>query len=197
MELEEMKNAWNELNAKVEKQYTINNQLIEKMTREKYNSKLNKIGYSEYIGTIICYIGAGYLGVNIAKIEDLIMQTFAMVSITLLLVLPVISLKSLRAIKRLNINSKTYVEAINDFVKQKISFQKLQKLNVALALFLLVTLTPVLAAIQGKDINQINNFWTLIFPLSVLFFSIFALWVLRSYDKVLSETEKILADIDK
>lgn len=195
MELEEMKNTWEELSKRIEKQELVTNQLIEKMTQQKYTSRLNKIGFAEYVGTIICYIGAAYLIMHFEKIEETLLQVFAVIAIVLLFVLPVISLKSIRALKMVNVSSQSYVETLTAFAKQKLKFQKLQKLNVALGFFLLLTVTPVLAAIQGKDLSQSPYFWTLIFPLSVLFFFGFAYWVLKSYNKLLAENEKMLTAI--
>ncbi|MCX2681332.1 hypothetical protein OOZ15_15370 [Galbibacter sp. EGI 63066] len=197
MELEEMKNTWNELSKRVEKQELQTDQIIEKMTQQKYHSKLNKISYSEYAGTIICYIGAAYLIVNFAKIEETLMQIFTIIAILLLFILPVISLKSVRIMKNVEISSKTYLEAINHFGKQKIRFQKLQKLNVSLGLFLLLISVPVLSAIQGKNISETPYFWTLIFPFSILFFLVFAYWVMKSYNKVLNATEEMLSEINQ
>jgi hypothetical protein len=196
MELEELKNAWQQMSKRVEHQEFLTNQLLEKMTREKYNSKINKIGYSEYFGAIICYIGAAYLIINFIKIDNSLMQIFAIIVIALLFILPIISLKSLRAIKNVNITSKTYMQAIEDFEKRKTRFQRLQKLNVSLALFLMLVAIPVLLAIQGKDIDQIPNFWLLIFPISNAFLLVFAVWVLKSYNKILNETGKMLSDIN-
>lgn len=196
MELEELKNTWQSMSKRVENQEFLTNQILEKMKREKYHSKLNKIGYSEYIGAIICYIGAAYLIMNFMKIEDILMQLFAIIAIALLFILPVISLKSLRTVKNINISTKTYAEAIEDFGKRKIKFQRLQKLNISLALFLMLVAIPVLSAIQGKDIAQAPHFWTLIFPISIAFFMVFALWVLKSYNKILNGTEKLLSDIN-
>lgn len=191
-----MRNAWQEMSKRVEKQEFLTNQVFEKMTTERYNSKLNKIGISEYIGTIICYIGAAYLIMNFTKIDDIWMKVFALVAILLLFILPIISLKSLRVMKNINISSKNYLETIEDFGKRKIRFQKLQKLNVSMGLFLILVAIPVLSAIQGKDIGQIPHFWTLIFPISIAFFLVFAFLVLRSYNKILNETEKMLFDIN-
>lgn len=195
MELEELKNTWQEMSKRVEKQESLTNQILEKMMQQKYHSKLNKIGYSEYAGTMICYIGAAYLLMNFTKIDDILLQIFGIIAIALLFTLPVISLKSLRAVNNVNIGSKTYIQAIEDFAKRKTRFQRLQKLNVSLALFLMLVAIPVLSAIQGKDLAQVPYFWTLIFPISIIFFLVFAVWVLKSYNKLLNEAEKMLSDI--
>ncbi len=196
MELEEMRNTWQEISERVRNQEFLTDQLLEKITRDRYHSKINKIGYSEYIGTLICYIGTAYLIINFTKIDDTLMQVLAFLAILLLFVLPIISLRSLRAVRNVNISSKTYMQAIEDFAERKIRFQKLQKLNVSLGLFLMLVAIPVLSAIQGRDIGQIPYFWTLIFPISIALFLVFAFWVLRSYNKILNETEKMLSDIN-
>lgn len=191
-----MKNTWDDMSRKVEKKEIITKKYLENMTQKKYHSKLNKIKSSEYVGTLVCYMGATYLILNFTKIEDVLIQIFAVLTIFLLFALPVISLKSVRAVKNANIASKTYIEVLNDFGKRKIKFQKLQKLNVAFGLFLLLVGPSVMAAIKGKDLSQIPHFWTVIFPVAIVFFIGFSFWVLRSYDKILSETEEMLSDIN-
>lgn len=196
MELEEMKATWEVLSKKVEKQERLTDQMIEKMTAQNYRSKLNKIAWPEYIGTLVCYIGAAYLITNFTKIEHLAMQVFGVISIVLLSILPIISLKSIKGMSNLTITTKTYSETLRDYARQKIKFQKLQKWNVALAMFLMVSSLPVLAAIQGKDLSSIPNFWTVIFPLGIAFFVVFARWVLRHYNNVLKEAEEVLSEVN-
>ncbi|MEO2064279.1 MAG: hypothetical protein ABGW97_14940 [Christiangramia sp.] len=196
MELEEMKNLWEGMSKKVEKQELLTKNLLEKVTEQKYHSKLNKIRYSEMIGTIICYLGAVYLIMNFVKIDPLAEKIFAIIAIGLLLTLPVISLRSLNRMQNLPISSKTYLDALNDFGKRKMRFQKFQKLNVSLGLFLLIVAIPVLSAIKGVDLSETEHFWTLTFPISIIAFLGFAFWVFRSYKKSLEATEKLLSDIN-
>lgn len=196
MELEEMKNLWEGMSKKVEKQELLTKNLLEKVTEQKYHSKLNKIRYSEMIGTIICYLGAVYLIMNFVKIDPLAEKIFAIIAIGLLLTLPVISLRSLNRMQNLPISSKTYLDALNDFGKRKMRFQKFQKLNVSLGLFLLIVAIPVLSAIKGFDLSETEHFWTLTFPISIIAFLGFAFWVFRSYKKSLEATEKLLSDIN-
>ncbi|MEE2771720.1 MAG: hypothetical protein VX712_05845 [Bacteroidota bacterium] len=196
MELEEMKNLWEGMSKKVEKQELLTKNLLEKVTEQKYHSKLNKIRHSEMIGTIICYLGAVYLIMNFVKIDPLAEKIFAIIAIGLLLTLPVISLRSLNRMQNLPISSKTYLDTLNDFGKRKMRFQKFQKLNVSLGLFLLIVAIPVLSAIKGVDLSETEHFWTLTFPISIIAFLGFAFWVFRSYKKSLEATEKLLSDIN-
>lgn len=196
MELEEIKKLWEGMSEKVEKQELLTNQLIEKVTEQKYHSKLNKIRYSEIIGVIICYLGAIYLIMHFMEIRPLAEKIFALIAIGLLLVLPVISLRYLSGLQKLKISSKTYLETINDFGKRKIRFQKFQKLNISLGLFLMIVAIPVLSSIKGTDLSESENFWTLTFPISIIAFLGFAFWILRSYRKTLDATEKMLSEIN-
>lgn len=194
MELEEMKTTWEQLSKRVEKQEILNQQIINKMTKDQFQTNLKKIALPEYIGTIICFLGAAYLSVNVPKLEDPLIQFFGVISIALLLILPIISLQSIRAMRKVNPSSHSYLEAIQVFGEQKLKFQKLQKLNVSLGMFLMLIGVPVLFAIQGKSLNQTPFFWMLFFPIGVGFFLGFAYWVLNYYNKALKATEKMLSE---
>jgi hypothetical protein len=195
MELEEMKLAWNNMSKRIEKQEILNQQIIEKMTREQYQSNLKKIALPEFIGTIICYMGAAYLAVNIPKLDETLMQFLGAIAIILLLILPIISLQSIRAMRKFNPSSSSYFEAIQVFGEQKLRFQKLQKLNVSLGMFLMVIGVPVLLAIQDKSISPL--FWMLYFPLGIMFFLGFSFWVLKYYNRKLKATERMLAEVNE
>ncbi|MCG2612687.1 hypothetical protein LZZ85_00285 [Terrimonas sp. NA20] len=196
MELEEMKNAWSEMNNSSGTPSRLTTQLLDQMTQNNYRSKINRIGQFEYMGSIICYLAAAYLLANFAKIETMIMQVFAFIAIALLLVLPIVSIRSLCAVKNINISSNTYLDTIKDFGIRKIRFQRLQKLNVSLGFLLMLIILPVFASIRGKDISQIPYFWSLIFPLAIAFFLAFAGWTLRSYNRMLQQTENMLRSIE-
>ncbi|WP_034893363.1 hypothetical protein [Gillisia sp. Hel_I_29] len=196
MELEKMKNLLEGMSDRIEKQELLTKNLIENVTSEKYHSKLNKLRYSEIIGAIICYLGAIYLIMNFIKIDPLAEKIFAIIAIGLLLILPLISLKSLNGMQKITISSKTYLETLNNFEKRKIKFQKFQKLNVSLGLFLILISIPVLSAIKGVDLSKTENFWILTFPISIIAFLGFSFWVIRSYNKSLESTEKLLAEIN-
>ncbi|MCG2616957.1 hypothetical protein LZZ85_21855 [Terrimonas sp. NA20] len=196
MELEEMKNAWNEMNNTPGRQSRLTTHLIDQMTQNNYRSKINKIGQFEYIGSIICYLAAAYLLANVATIQTEVIQFLAFIAIALLLVLPFISIRSLCAVKNINISSNSYLDTIKDFSTRKMRFQRLQKLNISLGFFLMLIILPVLASIRGKDISRIPYFWSLIFPLAVVFFLAFSVWTLRSYNRMLKQTENMLRSIE-
>ena len=197
MELEEMQQAWGKLSQQVEKQAILTTHLVEQTAHQRYHSRLNSIKYSELAGTLVCYAAAGSVSVHLTQIEGLWMQVLAVLTIVVLLVLPILSLASVRAVRAVNISVATYVETIQTFARQKIRFQRLQKINVLLGLVLLLTSLPVFASIQGKDLSQIPYLWTVMVPVCGVVFLGFAYWVLRAYNKILADMESLLTDIEK
>ncbi|ERM80447.1 hypothetical protein P872_21800 [Rhodonellum psychrophilum GCM71 = DSM 17998] len=197
MELEEMKATWEALSQKVAQQEKLTHKMIENMTHQKYKSRLNKILYPEILGSIICFLGAIFMILNFQAIEGPIMQVFGILSILLLFGLPIISLASLSGLRKVNVSLMTYAEAIRNYSLQKIRFQKLQKLNVSMALLFLLIATPVFMEMNGKDISNIPYFWKLIFPLGVILFLGFSVWVLKNYNSALKKAEDTLSEIQK
>ena len=190
-----MKASWELMSKNLKLKSVENQKLIEKLNKQNYKSKLNKIGNSEYIGTLVCYLAAAYLGLKLPNLDEPLMQIFALISILLLFVLPIISLKSVRGLSVNMDFTKSHIEVLQSFTEKRIRFQKLQKLNVSLALFLMVIILPVLASIKGTVLSEIPNFWTLIFPIGVAFFLGFAYWVLRFYDRTVAQMEGLLKEI--
>jgi hypothetical protein len=69
MELDDLKNTWDNQSNK-EEQQNLTSKLIDQMTQEKYNSKINKIAYPEIIGSLICLIAIIYIGINFYKLDS-------------------------------------------------------------------------------------------------------------------------------
>lgn len=195
MELEEMMATWVTLSQKVAQKEKLTHKMIEKMTNQKYQSGLNNILYPEMLGSIICFLAGIFMILNFQVIERPMMQVFGILSILLLFGLPIVSLASLRGLRKVEVSMMTYAEAISDYSLQKIWFQKLQKLNVSMALLFLLVATPVFMEMNGKDISTVPYFWTLIFPLGIIFFLVFSVWVLKNYNKALKKAEDTLSEI--
>ncbi len=196
MELEEMQKAWSALSKKADHQEKLTNEIIEKMTEEKYKSRLNKIGYWEYGGTLISYLGAFYVIARFSEIDNPYLQVFALVAIALMLVLPIISLTFLSGMSSLNISTKTYSENLKIYLHHKIRFQRLQQVSVVYGLYLMIGSLPLMMDIMGKDMSMFPNYWSLVFPLCVIVFLAFACWVIRYYNRTLNKAGSILSEID-
>ena len=128
MELEELKLNWDELSKKLEKQELLNIKLIEQMIRTNYQSRLKKVIYPEFFGAIVCLIGAIGILWTFSKLDTLILQVMGILSIVFLILLPVISFQSLKGVYQIDMGQHNYAEMLAQFARDKIRFQKLQKL---------------------------------------------------------------------
>lgn len=193
MELDDLKNTWNEANNQTNQKQYLTSQSIDEMTQKKYYSKIKKIAYPEMLGVAICLIGSIFIGVNFYKLDTTFLQGVGIVSIVLLLALSGISLLSLR---QLNISAevnKPYAETLKIFAIQKMQFFKLQKINVTLCYLLLVTVIILLSKLfNGKDITNSKYFWTFSFTIGYIFLLFYSKWVAKFYKKTLNQTEELL-----
>ena len=197
MELEELKTAWEELSRKVEKQDIISKQMIEKITRQQYQSRLNSIAYPEKIATVICYVYAFLLVVNFSRLQDQLTQICGVVSIAYLLIVPMLTLSAIRGLKKVPVTMMTYSEAIQLYARKKIGFQKLQKWNVFFAYLFMFVTVPVTLALLGKTHVNIPRLWMLIIGPGTVVYLLFSYWVLKSFDAVLKGAEAMISQLEE
>jgi hypothetical protein len=197
MELEEMKSLWEQMTIKIEKQERLTDQLIMEMTKERYHKKFRKISTYESIGAVICFIGAAVLLLNINKMDSWYMMLSDIFTIAILIILPILSLKSIRGIQRINIGENNLKETLMEYGIKKQRFLFIQRISIALSFVLMVTALPVMSKIMsGKDIFTESNvlYWYVPIGMVILFF--FARWVFKYYQNIAKSAEKILEEIE-
>lgn len=197
MELEELKSAWETLSIKMDKQQKLNSKLIEQMTNHNYKHRLNTISRPEFTSGIICFIMAVVLIWNFGTFNTLLLQIFGVLSVLFLIVLPVLSFKSIQGLQTINMSLPTYKNTLREFAKQKIRFQKLQKLNVFLSFIFMIVFAPVsVKLLAGKNISQNITLWLTVLPASVIVLFFVSRWVLRHYNNALQKAEELLTEIE-
>ena len=194
MELDDLKSTWqDESNTSTQNNFTT---LIDKMTQEKYHSKIKKITLPEIIGSIICIIAAGFIVLNFNKLDTIVLQAVGVASIIIILVISILSILSLQ---RLNIKkdlNKPYAETLKVFAKQKLAFYKLQKLNIILCYLLMVTIIVLLPKLfDNKDITEYQYFWLSAFSTGYIFLLLLSKFVSKFYRKTLQQTEELLKEL--
>ncbi|AXT49782.1 hypothetical protein D1818_02710 [Aquimarina sp. BL5] len=199
MELEEMKEVWSEISGQLEKQKKLTDKMIIMMTQEQYRKKWNKIAYPEILGTIICFGMALLIFFNISKLETWYNLLFGISSAIILLVLPILSLRSINKMSGINFYKNSYKDTLIKYTKNKKQFQSLQKISYYLSFLLIFLILPVTSKIMdGKDLfTSINNIWPLIIfiPIGITFFVFFTKWVKKCYSNNINEAENILKDL--
>ncbi|MBL0155162.1 MAG: hypothetical protein IPP93_17465 [Chitinophagaceae bacterium] len=167
------------------------------MTNLKYKNRLNAIARPEFTSGIICFIMAVVLILNFGTFNTLLLQIFGGLSVLFLIVLPVLSFKSIQGLQTINMSVPTYKNTLKEFAKQKIRFQKLQKLNIFLSFRFMIVFAPVsVKLLAGKDISQNITLWLTVLPASVIVLFFVSRWVLRHYNNALQKAEELLTEIE-
>jgi hypothetical protein len=196
MELDDLKNTWDDLQNKADKQQEITLKMIDKMTQTKYNNRMKSIAYPEIIGTIVCFIGAVYMVVNFNKLNTIFLQSLGVTVLLLLLILPTISLTLLWQFNKTGDVGQPYAETLKKFAAQKIRFYKFQKISALLSYILMVAFIILMPRFfGGRSLNDNKYFWTLAIPLGYIFLYFFSKWALKSYKKTLDQSEELLREL--
>ena len=157
MELEEMQAAWSQMSQELEKQKRLTDEIILKMTQQKYTSQWNKIFTGEKIGAVICYVGLVAILANFKTFDTIGLQISAILCMLILAILPIISLKTIRGMKQVDVTSMNYKETMRTYAKGKKRFVAFQRLNVGVSFLFMILTVPV----SAKLFNDENLFETL------------------------------------
>jgi len=199
MELEEMKTLWEEMSQKVEKQKLVTDQIIMDMTQQKYSNKFSKILLYESTGSLICYGMAIYLLVNIGKLDTWYLLSCGIFTITVLLILPLLTLRSLTRLKRLDVAAYSYKETLVRFERSKKRMLLLQRTGIYLSLILFLAVLPVMSKIfNDKDMFTMDMaalpwiFTGVVFVLLIFFVR----WGYGCYKSITTSAENVLKELE-
>src|SRR5882757_4424068 len=196
MELEEMKTLWTEMSVEIEKQKKLTGSLIIKMTQANYKNKINKILIPEATGSIICFASLVFILINIQKLNNWYLLTCGIISVIILFVLPILSIKAVRRMMSVNILNSDLKRSLLEYSKSKKQFVSVQKLNFYLGAILMLTTLPVTAQIIGETDLFIKTRLWLWYAIAFPFFYGITKWVFKSYNKTSTAAENILKELD-
>lgn len=199
MELEEMKTLWQEMSQQVEQQKKLTDALIMDMTQQKYTQKFSKITAYETIGAFICFITAILILVNFNKLDTWYLAACGIFTLSYLLTLPILVLRSLKTIRSINISSASYKESIVGFAKAKKQLLLIQKLGLYVNFILFLAIIPVASKLIGdKDIFMTGgSLWKYSFIIIVAIAMIFvSRWGYGCYKNITNSAENILKEIE-
>ncbi len=198
MELEEMKLLWSDLNVKVEKQSRIQQEMIMKITRQKYRSKLEVIRLSEMVGSVVCFIYVAYLMSHFGELVLWYNRVLAIVSMLILIIPPILSLRVLRGMKNLQVGIESPAVLLQKFARRKLEFWKIQRMSMLLSGVLLLTVLLPFTEIEGTG-NRLTtySFWMIYIPLALLFMLLFSRWVWSKYKGAIEASEQLLSELNE
>lgn len=196
MELDDLKNIWENIKSQVTVKQDINFKMFDTMNKKKFHSILKKIVIPEMMGNIVCIGSAFFIGFNFDKSNTIAFQITGILSILLFVVLSVISFMSIQQLYKTADIRKSYADTLKEFTVKKIKFCKLQKLNLTLCYLLFVTI--ILLSTRLFERNQITNsayFFILSYSMGYIILALFSKWVFKHYNKTIRETEDLLNEL--
>lgn len=197
MELDEMKTIWTELSDQVEKQKKLTKTLIMNMTQSQYKNKIRNILIPEALGAIICFAGAILITVNYAKLDTWYFLSGGIISVGILFLLPIISIRSIMKMHSVNVTGNTYKETVVAYAQGRKQFFSVQRASYYLGFILLVVLVPIMAKIfDGQNMLSLAKIWIWTVPVGMIILFFFARWVYRYYKKNTREAEQLLKELE-
>lgn len=199
MELEEMQTVWSQMSGQLEQQKKLTDKLIIDMTQQKFKNRFSTLSVYEIIGAAICLAAAVYILFNLDKMNTWYLMTASILSLISLVVLPIISLRSLFGMKNLNLTTNSYKDTLVEFIKKKKQMLLVQKVGAVYSVILMWLVAPVFSmAANNKDFfQQEQSIGLLLFyaatTLAVLWF---ARWGFRCYKSITAKAEADLKELE-
>lgn len=198
MELEEMKSLWEDMSQKVDQQKILTDQLILDMTKERYDNRMRSISIPETISALICFAVVIYLISNFNLLDVWYLQLSGVLTIVACLLLPVLSLKSIKKMNTIHISKSTYKEALATYAKEKARFMRLQKTSFYTSFMVLILAVISFGKImKGIDVFTMTEKLNWLVPSGIGVLYIFSLWVLKKYKKATNSANNILKELEE
>lgn len=199
MQLEEMKNLWDEMSLKIDSQQKLTNKLIMEMTQQKFRNRFSTLSIYETSGAVICFLAASYIVINLEKMNTWYLMLFGILSALILIILPILSLRSINRMKKFNFIESSYKETLVRFAKRKKNMMLIQQFSVGVSIILMWLVAPVFFMIfKGKDffMQEYSTGMLLFFVATTIGVIFFARWGYGCYKRITASAEKDLKEIE-
>lgn len=193
MELEDLKTGWESASSDKKFAPKLTDDKINTMIKQQVRLKMKNILYPELAGAAVCFAGAAYLGWNFAALDTVFLQITGLASLVFLIVMPLVSIFSLYQLRKIGHVTKPYKETLTTFGRRRVRFVRFQQVNVGLGFMFMMAVIPIMSKIvHGVDITESPGFWAFAFAVGFVFLWFFSRWVLRHYNRTLSEAHELL-----
>jgi len=199
MQLEEMKNLWDEMSLKIDSQQKLTNKLIMEMTQQKFRNRFNTLSLYETSGAVICFLAATFILLNLDKMDTWYLMLCGILSLLILIILPILSLRALFGLKKLNLSKNNYKETLMEFSRRKKNMMLIQQFSVGISIVLMWMVAPVFSMIvNGKDffMQEHSTVLLLFYAASTIGVIFFARWGYGCYKRITASAEKDLKELE-
>lgn len=199
MELEELQTAWTQMSIELEHQKKLTNEIILNMTKEKYRNKFKTITTYETMGAFVCFCIALLILVKFGALNTWYLQLSGLLSLSFLVILPILVLHALARIKNLNLSTGSYKDNLSSYIMAKNRLLALQRVGIVcgfLSIFLIVPVTSKI--VSNKDIFELGLKTEQLVLLSIAFIltSIFCSRVYKGYLRITRSAQELLKELE-
>ncbi|SFR85961.1 hypothetical protein [Maribacter stanieri] len=199
MEIEELQSAWVQMSQELDHQKKLTNEIILDMTKQKYQNKFNILTKYETVGAFVCFIVAFFVLLNFGKLDTWYLKICGILTLSFLIVLPVLVLSTLKKIKNIDITKGSYKENLKVYLRTKNRLLKLQQVGMAIGFVGLLFIVPV----TSKIISNKNVFLTnlkveqyVIFATTLVALAFFCKWAYKGYLKITQSAQDLIKDLE-
>ena len=199
MEIEELQTAWLQMSEELNQQKKLTNDIILNMTKEKYRNKFRTITTYETIGAVVCFGMALLIIIHFGKLDTWYLVVCGVLTLSFLIVLPVLVLKTLKKIKRIDIAKGSYKENLRMYLKTKNRLLRLQQIGIGVGFFGLFFIVPVTSKIiSNKDVFQtgLKTEQYVVFMITLIVLAFFCKWAYNGYKKITQSAEALIKDLE-
>ncbi|MDB4291915.1 hypothetical protein N9954_00800 [Maribacter sp.] len=199
MTIEEMQDVWSEMTEKIDEQKRLTDKLILNMTQEKIKNKISSIARYEFLGAIVCFLGALGILLNIGKLDTWYLLASGIVVLAYLIVIPMIVLRQIGQMKNIDLLKNSFKQSLIEFTDKRKRFLFWQRTAIFSNFFLMVLILPVSSKLlSGKDLFvEQSSVWAWYVILMLVFLIPFSLWGYRKYSRMTASMESLLLDLQE
>lgn len=170
MELEEMKNLWEDMSQKLDNQKILTDKLVIEMTLLKYDNKTNILKYKEFFGLVVAYIMIGIIIYSFQSLDTWYLKTSGIVMIIILGMLPLYSIDWVKRLKKIDLVKSSYKEILEQFYKTQKRIKQIESTGLIISPFLFVVSSVFFSKVMGnEDLFKLNMSWALITCIVLIF----------------------------
>ena len=169
------------------------------MTKEKYQNKFKKISTYEAIGAIVCFSVALLVLIKFKSLDTWYLKICGLLTLTFLIVLPVLILKTLNKLKMIDISKGSYKENLSQFLKTKNRLLILQKLAIGTGFFGLFFIVPVATKIiSNKDVflTSLKTEQIVAIGVALIFVYFVSKGAYKGYKRLTLSAQELLKDLE-
>lgn len=199
MELEELKSAWTQMSDELNHQKKLTNQIILDMTKQKYQNKFTTITKYETLGAVVCFVVAFFVLLNYSKLDTWYLQVCGVLTLSFLIVLPVMVLTTLKRLKNIDILNGSYKENLKFYLKTKNRLLRLQKIGIAvgfIALFFIVPVTSKIISNKNVFLTSLKTEQYIVFAITLIIMVFFCRWAYNGYLKVTQSAQELIQELE-